>query len=114
MDEGHRADSCLGARAGAAGAQVSPNGIEEDTQGAVERLAVVLEMIAQTLGHGEHPLAHRQTGQDMMGQLGGERASERSRSTPPTRTTLSPSGSGIGRNDSLRYPPPNATGGEAH
>ena len=71
MDEGHRADSRLGARVGAAGAQVSLDGIEEDAQSAVPRLALVLEMIAQTLGQGEHPLAHRQTGQDMIHEVGG-------------------------------------------
>ena len=71
MDEGHRADSRLGARAEAAGAPVSLDGIEEDAQHAVPRLTLVLEMIAQTLGHGAHPLAHRQTGQDMIHKVGG-------------------------------------------
>jgi len=71
MDEGHCADSRFEVRAGAAGAQASLDGIEQDAQSAVERLAVVLEMIAQTLGHGEHPLAHRQTGQDMIHEVGG-------------------------------------------
>jgi hypothetical protein len=52
-------------------AQVLLDGIEKDAQSAVEGFAVVLEVVAQPLGQGEHPLAHRQTGQDMLGEVGG-------------------------------------------
>jgi hypothetical protein len=69
MDEGHRAGSCLLARAGAA--QVLFDRIEDEAQGAVEGLAVVLEVVAQPLGQGEHPPAHRQAGPDVIGQVGG-------------------------------------------
>ncbi len=71
MDEGHRAGSRLRSRAGAAAAQVLLDGIEEAAQGAVEGLVVVLEMVAQPFGQGQHPLTHRQAGQDMIGQVGG-------------------------------------------
>ena len=52
MDEGHRAGSRLGSRAGAAAAQVLLDGIKGDAQGAVEGFPVVLEVMAQPLGHG--------------------------------------------------------------
>ena len=52
MDEGHGARPCTRPRAGAMRAQMALDGIEEDAQGAVEDLAVVLEVVAQPLGQG--------------------------------------------------------------
>ncbi len=47
------------------------DGIKDDAQCAVKGFAVVLEVVAQPLGQGQHPLAHRQAGQDMVGQMRG-------------------------------------------
>ena len=46
MDEGHRANARLRPRARTVRAQVALDLIEEDTQSVVERLAVMLEVIA--------------------------------------------------------------------
>jgi hypothetical protein len=56
MDEGHRAGSRLGTGPMTGLAQVSLDCIQDDAQSAVEPLALKLEGVAQTLGHGEHPL----------------------------------------------------------
>jgi len=59
MDEGHRAAARLGIRSGAAGAQPPFDGIEENTQGAIDRSAVVFQVVAQPPGQGQDPLTHR-------------------------------------------------------
>jgi len=49
MNEGHRAGACIRPRARAVRAQVTLDLLEEDAQGAVERLAVMLDVVAQPL-----------------------------------------------------------------
>jgi len=53
VDEGHRPGTCLGTGTQAA-AQVMLDRIQKNAQGTVEGFAVVLEVIAQPLGYGQH------------------------------------------------------------
>jgi hypothetical protein len=45
------------------------DGGEEDVQRGVLHRRVALQVIAQTFGHREHPLAHRQMRDDVVGQM---------------------------------------------
>jgi len=49
MDEGHRGGACIRPHARAVRTQVTLDLVEEDAQGAVERLAVMLDVVAQPL-----------------------------------------------------------------
>ena len=59
---------CIG-RTGAVGVQVLRNDPQEDAQHHIEQWPVALHEVAQPLGHGEHPLAHRQAGEDVVGEV---------------------------------------------
>jgi hypothetical protein len=45
------------------------NDPQEDAQHHIEHWPVALHEVAQPLGHGEHPLAHRQAGEDVVGEV---------------------------------------------
>ena len=70
VNEGHCADVqvrlvCIG-RARAMGLQVLRNDPQENAQHHIQCCSVALHKVAQPLGHGEHPLAHRQAREDMV------------------------------------------------
>jgi hypothetical protein len=56
-------------RTGAVGLQALRNDPQEDAQHHVEHCPVTLHEIAQSLRHREHPLAHRQTGEDVVAEV---------------------------------------------
>ena len=73
VDESHRADLLsslvhLG-HTRAMSLQALRNNAQEDTQHHVEHCPVALHEVAQALGHRQHPLAHRQTGENMIRQV---------------------------------------------
>ena len=70
MDECHRAGPRIRPRTGATRAQVALDLIEEDAQGGIEGLAVMLKVVAQALWKRQDPLAHRQRGQDVVHEVG--------------------------------------------
>ncbi len=73
VDEGDCADvqSCLVwvLRAGAVGLQRLRDDPQEDTQHHAQHRAVALHKVAQPLWHRQHPLAHRQAGEDVVGEV---------------------------------------------
>ena len=71
VNEGHRAGTCVRFRVRALRAQMTLDLVEENTQGAIEGLSVTLEVVAQPLGQGQDPLAHRQRGQYMIDEVSG-------------------------------------------
>ena len=73
VNEGHCADVqvrlvCIG-RARAMGLQALCNDTQEDAQHHIERGTVALHVVPQPFGHGEHPLAHRQAGEDVVSEV---------------------------------------------
>ena len=56
-------------RTGAMGLQTLLHHAQEDTQCPIECAFVALQVVAQTLGHRQHPLAHWQAGKDVIGQM---------------------------------------------
>jgi hypothetical protein len=60
LDEGHATETGIGRCIGARRAQLRLDGPQEDLQHAPPQLGVALQEVAQALGKGEHPLAHRQ------------------------------------------------------
>ena len=71
MQEGDGAELGVGGRAGTGGAERRADGAEEDPQDGAGDVRVVVEVGAQALGQGQHPLAHGQVGQDVVGEVGG-------------------------------------------
>jgi hypothetical protein len=73
VDEGDSANvqRCLAriCSAGAAGLEALGNHPREDAQHHVEHCAIALHELAQALGHGQHPLAHRQARKGVIGQM---------------------------------------------
>ena len=69
MDEGHRPDAGRGATTGAVFAQAAFYPAQQDTQHGALQGRIGLQEVAQALGHGEHPLPHRQTGKDVIGKM---------------------------------------------
>jgi hypothetical protein len=56
-------------RTGAVGLQSMRNDAQENAQHHVEHRPVALHVVAQPLGHRQHPLAHRQPGEDVVRQV---------------------------------------------
>ncbi len=56
-------------RAGAVALQALRNNAQEDAQHHVQYRPVALHEVAQPLRHREHPLAHRQTGINMIAEV---------------------------------------------
>ena len=71
MDESDRSGARIRPRTRAVCTQVALDLIEEDPQGAIEGLTVMLKVVAQALGQGQDPLAHRQRGQYMIDEVSG-------------------------------------------
>ena len=57
--------------AGAMLVQTALNDAQENAQRCVELRPITLQKIAQPFGHRQHPLAHRQTREDMVGHAPG-------------------------------------------
>ena len=70
MDKSHRTGARIRPRSGAMRAQVTLDLVQEDAQGSIQGFAVMVEVIAQPLGQGQDPLAHRPRGQDMIDKVG--------------------------------------------
>jgi hypothetical protein len=70
MDEGHGTETGLGTCTRTTLPQALFDGGEEYVQGCVLDGCVVLQVIAQAFGHREHPLAHRQARDDVVGEMG--------------------------------------------
>jgi hypothetical protein len=73
VDEGHCADVqaflvCIG-RANAVRLQALRNHPQKDAQHHAQHRSVALHEVPQPLGHGEHPLAHRQAGEYVIVQV---------------------------------------------
>jgi hypothetical protein len=45
------------------------NDAQEDAQHQAQHCPIALHVVAQPLGHRQHPLAHRQAGEDMVGEV---------------------------------------------
>lgn len=71
MDEGDCADTGGGVATGAVFAQAAFHRAQQDAQHGTLQGGVSLQKIAQALGHGKHPLPHRQTGKDLVGRMRG-------------------------------------------
>ena len=56
-------------RTGTVGLQALRNNAQGDAQHHAQNCPVALQKIAQPFGHGEHPLAHRQAGEDVIGEV---------------------------------------------
>ncbi len=69
MDKSHRTGARIRPRSGAMRAQVTLDLVQEDAQGSIQGFAVMVEVIAQPLGQGQDPLAHRPRGQDMIDKV---------------------------------------------
>ncbi len=71
VGEGHGADAGGRTRPGAAPAQALLHCAEEHVQRQGLNSRIVLQEVAQAFGHRQHPLAHRQTRDDVIGEMGG-------------------------------------------
>ena len=73
VDKGHRANVQRRPvhlrRPGAVGLQALRDDPQENAQHHVEHCPVALHEVAQSLWNGEHPLAHRQAGEDMIAEV---------------------------------------------
>ena len=69
VDEDHGTEAGCVTGTGAALPQYPLDSGQEDVQGDVLLCRVALKVIAQALGHGEHPLPHRQMRDDVVGQM---------------------------------------------
>ena len=56
-------------RTGAVGLQSLCDHPQKDAQHHVQHRPIALHEVPQSLGHGEHPLAHRQSGEYVVGEM---------------------------------------------
>lgn len=71
MDEDHGAEAGCCTGTGTVLAQHPLDGGQENVQRGIQNRRITFEVIAQALGHREHPLAHRQARDDMVSEMGG-------------------------------------------
>jgi len=69
VDEGHRAETRRGTRTRAVRAQALLHHSQQQAQRRTVEIGVALQEVAQALGHGKHPLSHRQRWQDVIGEM---------------------------------------------
>jgi hypothetical protein len=71
VQEGDRPELGVSGRAGTGGPEGRTNGAQEDPQDGACDVRVVVEVGAQALGQGQHPLTDGEVGQDVVGEMGG-------------------------------------------
>jgi len=69
MDKGHRPAARRVATAGTVRAQTAFHRVEEDAQHGTLQVGIVVQEVAQALGHRQYPLAHGQAREDMVDEV---------------------------------------------